>query len=215
MKNFPTVFFKNSIISLLQSATCSPICSSVNNISLISRSKRKVNDKESSGSMSSKPTTPVSQRRYKENESSRIPISLSPVPFRRTNSMRLRTNCLLNETTLKQHNRNLLQTRNSIVDRNQHLKLNLSHNRRGSFSMDTKPDSNGVDTGGTDEVDQSSKHCNGVLRRSSFTNRNGMVSKMKKNVVGFMPGRHKFPVLFVFRQCYVIEKSCRVKKSIK
>lgn len=136
--------------------------------------------------MSSKPTTPVAQRRYPENESSRIPISLSPVPFRRTYSMRLRNNCLLNETTLKQHNRNLLQTRNSIADRNhQHLKLNLSHNRRGSLSMDTKSDSNGIDSGGTDEVDRScsSKHCNGVLRRSSFTNKNdrGMVSLLVTN----------------------------------
>jgi hypothetical protein len=136
--------------------------------------------------MSSKPTTPIAQRRYGENEFSRIPVSLSPIPFRRTYSSerrktsvepRLRSNCLLNETTLKQHNRNLLQTRNSIVDRSQLSRFNFSHNRRGSLSMDTKPDSNGVDSGGTDVVDQSSKHCNGVLRRSSFTNKNGMVRK--------------------------------------
>lgn len=144
------------------------------------RSKQKVNDKKiSSGRMSSKPSTPIAQRRYPENETSRIPISLSPIPFRRTYSMRLRTNCLLNETTLKQHNRNLLQSR-AIVDRNQkQLKLNLNYNnRRGSLSMDTKPDSNGIDSGGSDEVDKSSsaKHCNGILRRSSFTkNDRGMM----------------------------------------
>lgn len=131
--------------------------------------------------MSSKPSTPIAQRRYPENESSRIPISVSPVPFRRTNSMRLRTNCLLNETTLKQHNRNLLQTR-AIVDRNQkQLKLNLNYNRRGSYTMDSKSDSNGIDSPGTDEVDRSPclKHPNGgSLRRSSFNknDRGGMVS---------------------------------------
>lgn len=143
------------------------------------RSKHKVNDKKSSsGKMSSKPSTPIAQRRYSENETSRIPISLSPIPFRRTYSMRLRTNCLLNETTLKQHNRNLLQSR-AIVDKNQkQLKLNLNYNRRGSPSMDTKPDSNGIDSGGSDEVDHSSsaRHCNGILRRSSFNkNDRGMV----------------------------------------
>lgn len=133
------------------------------------RSKHKVNDKKSSGSMSSKPSTPVLQRRYPESESSRIPISLSPIPFRRTYSMRLRTNCLLNETTLKQHNKNLQQSR-SVVERNhQQLKLNLNYQRRGSFSMDTKSDSIGVDSGGTDEVNHSPhKHLNGSLRRSSF-----------------------------------------------
>lgn len=138
------------------------------------RSKYTVNDKKSSGSMSSKPSTPILQRRYGESETSRIPISLSPVPFRRTYSMRLRTNCLLNETTLKQHNRNLLQSR-ATVDRNQkQLKLNLNYNRRGSLSMDTtKTDSNGIDTGGTtgtDETDHSpcTKHLNGGLRRTSF-----------------------------------------------
>lgn len=130
--------------------------------------------------MSSKPSTPVAQRRYPQNETSRIPISLSPVPFRRTYSMRLRTNCLLNETTLKQHNRNLQQSRSVVERSHQQLKLNLSYNRRGSLSMDTKSDSNGIDSGGTDEVDHSpssSKLCNGHLRRSSF-NRNdrGMVS---------------------------------------
>lgn len=137
--------------------------------------------------MSSKPTTPIAQRRYAESETSRIPISLSPIPFRRTYSMRLRTNCLLNETTLKEHNRNIQQSR-AIVDRNQrHLKLNLGYNRRGSLQMDAKLDSNGVDTGGTDEVDRSPcpKHLpNGILRRSSFTNkidRNGMVSYVKSN----------------------------------
>lgn len=127
--------------------------------------------------MSSKPSTPIASRRWTpESERSRIPISLSPVPFRRTNSMRLRTNCLLNETTLKQHNRNLQQTR-ATVDRNQkQLKLNLNYQRRGSLLMDAKSDSNGVDTGGTDEVDKSStcNHSNGSVRRSSF-NRNGMV----------------------------------------
>lgn len=129
---------------------------------------------------SSKPSTPIAQRRYPESESSRIPISLSPVPFRRTYSMRLRNSCLLNETTLKQHNRNLQQSR-AIVDRNQkQLKQNLNYQqRRGSFSMDTKSESNDIDSGGTDEVDksQSYKHLNGNLRRSSFTkNDRGMVS---------------------------------------
>lgn len=94
--------------------------------------------------------------------------------------MRLRNNCLLNETTLKQHNRNLQQTR-AIVDRNQkQLKLNLNYQqRRGSLTMDGKSDSNGIDSGGTDEVDQSPncKHLNGNLRRTSFNkNDRGMVS---------------------------------------
>lgn len=133
--------------------------------------------------MSSKPSTPIASRRWTpESERSRIPISLSPVPFRRTNSMRLRTNCLLNETTLKQHNRNLQQTR-ATVDRNQkQLKLNLNYQRRGSLLMDAKSDSNGVDSGGTvDEVDKSStcNHSNGSVRRSSF-NRNGMVRDTRR-----------------------------------
>lgn len=137
--------------------------------------------------MSSKPSTPIAQRRYPESETSRIPISVSPLPFRRTYSMRLRTNSLLNETTLKQHNRNLLQSR-AIVDRNQkHLKLNLNFNRRGSVSMDAKPDSNGLDSGCSDEVDQScsSKHLNGILRRSSFNknDRGGMVGWRHLNII--------------------------------
>lgn len=147
------------------------------NVLFTLRSKRKVNDKDI---MSSKPSTPVLQRRYHESETSRIPVSLSPIPFRRTYSMRLRNNSLLNETTLKQHNRNHPQAR-TIVDRNhQQLKLNLSYNRRGSFShsMDTKSDSNGIDSGGTvDEVDHNPhKHLNGGLRRSSFNKHDrGMV----------------------------------------
>lgn len=170
--------------------------------------------------MSSKPSTPVAQRRYGEHESSRIPISLSPIPFRRTYSMRLRTNCLLNETTLKQHNRNLLQTRN-IVDRNhQQLKLNLSYNRRGSLSMDTKSDSNGIDSGGTDEVDrspQSFKHLNGSLRRSSFNkNDRGMVSwrhlrHTRKLSLDFCQISLKFSFVARVgaapRQCYVIRSA--------
>lgn len=145
--------------------------------------------------MSSKPTTPVAQRRYHENESSRIPISLSPIPFRRTYSMRLRTNCLLNETTLRQHNRNLSQSR-AIVDKNQkQLKLNLNYCRRGSLTMDKTPDSNGIDSGGSDEADDIVKHLNGNLRRSSFNkNDRGMVSwrRLKSNKKGFhgsMPSR--------------------------
>lgn len=161
------------------SNTCSnPICLPENILSPSSRSERKVNDKDA---MSSKPSTPVLQRRYHESESSRIPVSLSPIPFRRTYSMRLRANCLLNETTLKQHNRNHQQAR-TIVDRNhQQLKSNLSYNRRGSFShsMDAKSDSNGIDSGGTaDEVNLNPhRHLNGSLRRSSFNkhDRGGMV----------------------------------------
>lgn len=151
--------------------------------------------------MSSKPSTPIAQRRYPESETSRIPISLSPIPFRRTYSMRLRANCLLNETTLKQHNRNLLQSR-AIVDRNQkQLKLNLNYNRRGSLSMDVKPDSNGLDSACSDEVDQSSsvKHLNGILRRSSFNknDRGGMVgwrhlNIIKSHSIGTTPSRAKF-----------------------
>lgn len=129
--------------------------------------------------MSSKPSTPVAQRRYPESESSRIPISLSPIPFRRTYSMRLRTNCLLNETTLKQHNRNILQARSNVDRNHQQLKLNLNYNRRGSHSMDTKSEANGIDSGGgNDEVDHSPhKHLNGNLRRSSCNKHDrGMVS---------------------------------------
>lgn len=173
--------------------------------------------------MSSKPTTPIASRRWTpESERSRIPISLSPVPFRRTNSMRLRTNCLLNETTLKQHNRNLQQTR-ATVDRNQkQLKLNLNYQRRGSLLMDAKSDSNGVDSGGTDEVDKSStcNHSNGSLRRSSF-NRNGMVRKTKerrkgeKGVLGRVPSVCLVGQIFFRRhqQCYVIKLHAMNKKN--
>lgn len=131
--------------------------------------------------MSSKPSTPVAQRRYAENEFSRIPISLSPIPFRRTYSMRTRPNCLLNETTLKEHNRNLLVSRTN-EDRSHHrpLKFNFNSTRRGSLSMDPKPlanITNGIETDETDEVDISAKLMNGNIRRNSFTkNDRGMVS---------------------------------------
>lgn len=140
--------------------------------------------------MSSKPSTPILQRRYGEhayNGNSRIPISLSPIPFRRTNSMRLRPNCSLyntslNETTLKQHNKNFQPTRNSPVcsERVQQLRLiNLQRTRRGSLSMeDPKYDGCG-DPGGTSKtvVDNCStvnmKHMNGDLARKKDR---GMVS---------------------------------------
>ena len=124
--------------------------------------------------MSSKPSTPILQRRYADSEFSRIPvISRSPIPFHRTNSMRTRPNCLLNqlnESTLKQHNKNF-----SKVDEREKLKLNLQRIRRGSFSMDTKSDANNIDAGGTDEVDKSAvstKQINGDLRRNSYANKN-------------------------------------------
>jgi hypothetical protein len=101
--------------------------------------------------------------------------------------MRLRPNCLLNETTLKQHNRNQSLITKAIESRStqqQQLKLNLNLcSRRGSLSMDSKhSDANGIDSGGTDEVDNCSKHAmmNGSLhRRCSFTSKNdrGMVSR--------------------------------------
>lgn len=134
--------------------------------------------------MSSKPSTPILHRRYADSEFSRIPVvvSRSPIPFRRTNSMRMRSNCLLNqlnESTLKQHNKNF-----SKADDREQLKLNLQRIRRGSLSMDPKSDANNIDTGGTtgnDEIDKSAsstKHMNGDVRRnSSFTkNDRGMVS---------------------------------------
>lgn len=116
--------------------------------------------------MSSKPSTPVLQRRY-ESEISRIPISLSssPVPFRRTNSMRLRPNCSLyqlNETTLNQHNRNFQHSRISAAssDRVQQLRLiNLQRSRRGSLSMDSPKTDGSGDPGGTGKV--LAEHCNG------------------------------------------------------
>lgn len=124
--------------------------------------------------MSSKPSTPILQRRYADSEFSRIPvISRSPIPFQRTYSMRMRPNCLLNqlnESTLKQHNKNF-----SKADDREKLKLNLQRIRRGSFSMDTKSDANNIDAGGTDEVDKSAvstKQMNGDLRRNSCTNKN-------------------------------------------
>jgi hypothetical protein len=138
--------------------------------------------------MSSKPSTPVLQRRYAESEVSRIPISRSPIPFHRTFSMRLRPNCLLNqlnETTLRQHNKNFTHLKSD--DKAQQLKLNLRRARRGSLSMDSKSDANTVDTGGgdgavaCDEVDKavSAKPLmNGDLSRSCHTTKNdrGMVS---------------------------------------
>lgn len=131
---------------------------------------------------SSKPSTPILQRRYGEREYngiSRIPISLSPIPFRRTNSMRLRPNCslfntTLNETTLKQHNKNLQQARNSSVcsDRVQQLRLiNLQRTRRGSLSMEEPKYEGCGDPGGTSKtvVDNCSavnmKHMNGDSAR--------------------------------------------------
>lgn len=137
---------------------------------------------------SSKPSTPILQRRYGgsggENEFSgvsRIPISLSPVPFRRTNSMRLRPNCslynntntnssTLSETTLKQHNKNFQQLKNNnsavCSDRVRQLRLiNLQRARRGSLCMDVdEPKCNGVgegDPGGTtSKVHESHGHSN-------------------------------------------------------
>ncbi|KAG5675484.1 hypothetical protein PVAND_005384 [Polypedilum vanderplanki] len=100
--------------------------------------------------MSSKPSTPVLQRKYAESEFSRIPVaSRSPIPFHRTFSMRLRPSCLLNqlnETTLKQHNKNFTHFKSD--DKTQQLKQNLRRSRRGSLSMETKSDSNTIDTGG-------------------------------------------------------------------
>ncbi|CAH1708211.1 unnamed protein product [Chironomus riparius] len=134
--------------------------------------------------MSSKPSTPILQRRYADSEFSRIPvISRSPIPFHRTYSMRMRPNCLLNqlnETTLKQHNKVF-----SRADDKEHLKLNLQRIRRGSFSMDTKSDSNHVDTGGTDQVDRAIniKQMNSDLRRNSFTkNDRGMTLNLNGSV---------------------------------
>lgn len=125
--------------------------------------------------MSSKPSTPVLQRRHAHSEFSRIPVSSrSPIPFRRANSMRMRPDCLLtqlNESTLKQHNKNF-----SKLDNKEQLKLNSQQIRRGSLSMESKSDANQIDTGGTDEVDAcvvSTKLMNGDLRRNSFTNRIG------------------------------------------
>lgn len=152
--------------------------------------------------MSSNPSTPILQRRGVESESgstttansinrfSRIPISLSPIPFRRTNSMRLRANSsslysnnntTLNETTLKQHNKNLQQqVKNSAIysDRVQQLRLiNIQRARRGSLSMDEPKYEGSGDPGGTDSKNVSvvvdMKHMNGDLTRK---NDRGMVS---------------------------------------
>lgn len=143
---------------------------------------------------SSKPSTPILQRRYGDSEISRIPISLSssPVPFRRTNSMRLRPNCSLfnqlNETTLKQHNKNFQPSKNSAAnsDRVQQLRLiNLQRARRGSVSMDD-PKSNGSgDPGGSSK--NFAEHCNGNVinmkhMNGDITRKNdrGMVSFIQK-----------------------------------
>lgn len=144
--------------------------------------------------MSSKPSTPILQRRYAENEFSRIPVvSRSPIPFHRTYSMRLRSNCLLNqlnESTLKQHNKNFahLKSTSAAAGDQRQSKLNLQRQRRSSFSMESKSEANNIDTGGgcngdvaRDEVDHSvgeTKLMNGDLRRSSFSKNHdrGMVS---------------------------------------
>lgn len=145
---------------------------------------------------SSKPSTPVLQRRYGESElghASRIPVSLSssPIPFRRTNSMRLRPNCSLfnqlNETTLKQHNKNFHHSRNSAVssERVQQLRLiNLQRTRRGSLSMDEPEGDASGDPGGTKSLAEKCngnvvniKHINGDIPRK---NDRGMVSLTKK-----------------------------------
>lgn len=151
---------------------------------------------------SSKPSTPILQRRYGESEISRIPIkvhqeeraislSASPVPFRRTNSMRLRPNCSLfnqlNETTLKQHNKNFQHSRNSTAscDRVQQLRLiSLQRARRGSVSMDEHKSDGIGDPGGTSK--SFAEHCNGNVinmkhMNGDITRKNdrGMVSVMK------------------------------------
>ncbi|CRL02746.1 CLUMA_CG015845, isoform B [Clunio marinus] len=149
--------------------------------------------------MSSKPSTPVTQRRFQESEFSRIPVSLSPIPFRRTHSMRLRTNGngLLNETTLKQHNRNFVQTRNNFERNHQQLKLNLWNNRRGSLTMDAKSDSNGIDSGGTDEIDHSPnnnlKQVNGNLRQSSSNKNDRGMTLNLNSPLGFQQRSPRTP----------------------
>jgi hypothetical protein len=153
---------------------------------------------------SSKPSTPILQRRYGESEISRIPISLSssPVPFRRTNSMRLRPNCSLfnqlNETTLKQHNKNFQHSRNSAAssDRVQQLRLiNLQRARRGSVSMDEPKSDGSGDPGGTSKslAEQcngnvvNTKHMNGDIARKNDRGMVSLMQKYQKNSLGQQP----------------------------
>ena len=162
--------------------------------------------------MSSKPSTPISQRKYPgESEYTRIPVPTSPIPFRRTYSMRrLRRPSSLCETTLK-HNQNHRHqnhpsSNNTTFDNiNPQQQFSSSSNsRRRSSShycnMDckqlannglTKTERPNGDPGG-DQVDYSpcqhtkvaANHLNGNFRRNSFSkhDRNGMVSYTKTNV---------------------------------
>jgi hypothetical protein len=106
----------------------------------------------------------------------------------RPNSL-LSTHAQLNETTLKQHNKNYSFSLTKSATEEKHLKLlNLQRSyqqrRRGSGLMDVKPDENCIDSGGgcngSDEVDNVNirPQMNGDLRRNSFHNKHdrGMVS---------------------------------------
>lgn len=158
--------------------------------------------------MSSKPSTPLSHRRpYPgETEHTRIPILSSPIPFRRSCSMRLRpTSTFLNETTTRHHHYSH-QTQPSSKQQ----QIAHSNNRRNSLSSALTMDNNHHRNLATicsktnqiaiDQVDQqhnsahnndifdenavgkfANSHLNGTIPRNSFSrNERGMVSKRKK-----------------------------------
>lgn len=160
--------------------------------------------------MSSKPSTPISQRKYPgESEYTRIPVPTSPIQFRRTYSMRrLRRPSSLCETTLKHNQNHRHQNHPSFNSTtfdniNPQQQFSSSSSRRRSSSqfsnMDckhlandsTKAEGPNGDPGG-DQVDFSPcqytkgapNHLNGNFRRNSFSkhDRNGMVS-CKKTIV--------------------------------
>lgn len=133
--------------------------------------------------MTSKPTTPVTQRKYyKEHESTRIPVPISPIPFRRSYSMRMSPRSLVSDKTTKNNNPFIYPHSNNpsshkIVDSSPKLNgsSSLQHLRKFYFdingghsgenqsetmdndSMDslTSPkDPNKIDSGGTDGSDK-------------------------------------------------------------
>lgn len=151
--------------------------------------------------MSSKPSTPLSQRRpYPgETESTRIPVFSSPTPFRRSCSMRLRPiSGFLNETTsTTKHNHYHHQMQPSVRKcddkksfSSQFKQQQRTHSNSRRSSMQNSSMDNSCKNSATDSsidqvdhfdtnlcLDKNCSHLSGSLRRSSFSKHDrGMVS---------------------------------------
>ncbi len=150
--------------------------------------------------MSSKPSTPLSQRRpYPgETEYTKIPVLSSPIPFRRSCSMRLRPTNFLNEnaiTTKHNHYHHQMQPsvrkcddKKSYSSQFKQQQRTHSNSRRNSMQNSSIQNSANESSEGSgfDQVDQfdtnhhferGSNQLSGSLRRNSFTKHDrGMVS---------------------------------------